>query len=294
MSTVPTELQAAANATSGTESASTRDIPAWKRDLNDKVAAARARRHAGQQGSSANDQAAQGEVIQSEQTESRAARVAAAVAARYAQAPSYGELLAAEVQTARLAAAAAQISANAALAAAEAAAKQVCTLQAALRADIEAGHEASREASPEAIRETRTDPQARSNAAERNLQAPAAPSSGTPRVDYAATGVPYHPAVAARALSTPLTQDPTLRPVQNPSAASPYRALTPRIADPLSEEMLSPAVPLPANLLEFPRELFAARKARPRHAEGPLREEGQEEPPLRIFEVEADAVFQPK
>ena len=33
------------------------------------------------------------------------------------------------------------------------------------------------------------------------------------------------------------------------------------------------ALPLPANLIEFPRELVAARKARPRLAEGPLREE---------------------
>ncbi len=42
---------------------------------------------------------------------------------------------------------------------------------------------------------------------------------------------------------------------------------------------------IPGNLLEFPRELVAPRRARPRLAEGPLRGEG--EPQLRIFEVDA-------
>jgi uncharacterized RDD family membrane protein YckC len=49
-------------------------------------------------------------------------------------------------------------------------------------------------------------------------------------------------------------------------------------------------LPLPANLIEFPRELVAARKARPRLAEGPLREELAAEPQLRIFEVEAEQI----
>ena len=52
-----------------------------------------------------------------------------------------------------------------------------------------------------------------------------------------------------------------------------------------------PPIPLPANLLEFPRQLVAPRKARPRLAEGPLREDalasGRQ---LRIFEVEAGQI----
>lgn len=43
---------------------------------------------------------------------------------------------------------------------------------------------------------------------------------------------------------------------------------------------------IPGNLIEFPRELVAPRRARPRLAEGPLREEGGA-PQLRIFEVDA-------
>jgi uncharacterized RDD family membrane protein YckC len=49
-------------------------------------------------------------------------------------------------------------------------------------------------------------------------------------------------------------------------------------------------MPLPANLIEFPRELVASRKARPRLAEGPLREETAPEPQLRIFEVEPEQI----
>ncbi|MEO6805715.1 MAG: RDD family protein [Edaphobacter sp.] len=55
-------------------------------------------------------------------------------------------------------------------------------------------------------------------------------------------------------------------------------------------EDASAPVDIPANLIEFPRQLVAPRKARPRLAEGPLREEADhaaEAAQLRIFEVEA-------
>jgi hypothetical protein len=58
---------------------------------------------------------------------------------------------------------------------------------------------------------------------------------------------------------------------------------------PVFEEPAGPPVPLPANLIEFPRHLVAPRKARPRYAEGPLREESDAAPmdgQLRIFEVD--------
>lgn len=60
----------------------------------------------------------------------------------------------------------------------------------------------------------------------------------------------------------------------------------------LAQQPAEAAVALPANLLEFPRQLVAARRARPRLAEGPLRDEADDTPEraqLRIFEVEADA-----
>ncbi len=55
--------------------------------------------------------------------------------------------------------------------------------------------------------------------------------------------------------------------------------------------VIEPTTPLPANLLAFPRQLVAARKVRPRLAEGPLRDEpAPRSPQLRIFEVEAEQV----
>ncbi len=59
------------------------------------------------------------------------------------------------------------------------------------------------------------------------------------------------------------------------------------------EEPIAPIQPLPAKLLEFPRELVATRKARPRLAEGPLREEYDRDASasqLRIFEVEQETI----
>jgi uncharacterized RDD family membrane protein YckC len=53
---------------------------------------------------------------------------------------------------------------------------------------------------------------------------------------------------------------------------------------------IDPPTDIPANLIEFPRQLVAPRKARPRLAEGPLREEADQSDAaaqLRIFEVEA-------
>jgi uncharacterized RDD family membrane protein YckC len=58
-------------------------------------------------------------------------------------------------------------------------------------------------------------------------------------------------------------------------------------------EPVEPNVEIPANLIEFPRQLVAPRRARPRLAEGPLREEGEtqhESSQLRIFEVEAEQI----
>jgi uncharacterized RDD family membrane protein YckC len=62
----------------------------------------------------------------------------------------------------------------------------------------------------------------------------------------------------------------------------------------LEEEPVFAAVePLAVNLIEFPRELVAARKMRPRLAEGPLRETSEDElDQLRIFEVAPESISQ--
>jgi uncharacterized RDD family membrane protein YckC len=58
-------------------------------------------------------------------------------------------------------------------------------------------------------------------------------------------------------------------------------------------EVHVPVQPLPAKLLEFPRELIATRKARPRLAEGPLHTEPDDDAAksqIRIFEVETEDI----
>jgi len=60
-------------------------------------------------------------------------------------------------------------------------------------------------------------------------------------------------------------------------------------AGPGESDFSAPAQPLPANLIQFPREMVAARRMRPRRAEGPL---ASLEPTaqLSIFEVDPAAV----
>jgi uncharacterized RDD family membrane protein YckC len=65
---------------------------------------------------------------------------------------------------------------------------------------------------------------------------------------------------------------------------------------PVFDEVTSP-IDIPANLIQFPRQLVAPRKARPRLAEGPLREdadksacENPDTAQLRIFEVETSQI----
>ncbi len=246
----------AATGTTGMQTPARREAdPSWKRELNDKIAAARARRMAEHPVTPA----APREITDSH---SRASRVAAAVAARYADAPSYSEYLAAEVR------------------AAIAAAAQVADRQA------RAADASNAEANPE-VAASPAEPPMPAIAEARALPAPIAAAKSparrvkpdpSPRVDHAASGFPY------------ATQELRAQEVVQ-SSRTPYVPTASDLSDPIQDALVTPATPLPAKLLEFPRELIAARKARPRHAEGPLRDGLDEEPgQLRIFEVEPSAI----
>jgi len=63
--------------------------------------------------------------------------------------------------------------------------------------------------------------------------------------------------------------------------------------DPMGSAMVEPVQHLPANLIEFPRELVATRKARPRLSEGPYYNATQENSQLSIFEVDPELLEQP-
>jgi hypothetical protein len=56
------------------------------------------------------------------------------------------------------------------------------------------------------------------------------------------------------------------------------------------DDLVLETLPIHANIIEFPRELVASRKVRPRLAEGPLLEETATPPQLRIFEVEPELI----
>jgi len=237
-------------------------MPAWKKELNDKIAAARARKHTAQSEVPARLPA---------DSNSRASRVAAAVAARYADAPSYSEYLAAQVRAAMTAAVAAQAAANAARAAAEAMGGAAAEAIAHAATTEPAAVEIKALPMPVA-----TGP-ARAIAAKASKPAEVLPQ---PRVDDAASGFQY-PAQHAAPESLP----------RSTMGQQPYRPAMPDLSDPVADALIAPATPLPAKLLEFPRELIAARKARPRHAEGPLRDGISDEPgQLRIFEVDPASI----
>ena len=119
---------------------------------------------------------------------------------------------------------------------------------------------------------------------------PSNPGPFTVRLyEDAATAAHVDLNAAIRAAASVANRRPTLRTDRNNAEA---RALDEEIAfrhAPVFEEPVGPAMPLPANLIEFPRQLVAPRKARPRLAEGPLRDDAGDEAgdgQLRIFEVD--------
>jgi len=216
-----------------------------------------------------------------------AAAVAATVAGRYAQTQSYRAFLAQEAERAiQQAAAAAEIAQRNAAA--------VTAVQQELLAELKLWDAPQKFSAETAV-----------------VAGPAVVSS--PKPAAAPTSVPMPgpvKQVSTGGITVRLYEDmgPVVREVARPSAApargaaavldaEEARALDEEIAfrqAPVFEDHRAyrePATPLPANLLEFPRQLVAARKARPRLAEGPLLEgSGPRSPQLRIFEVEPEQI----
>jgi uncharacterized RDD family membrane protein YckC len=200
----------------------------------------------------------------------RSARIAAAVAERYAHSQSYRAFLAAEAENAiRQAEAAAEVAALNAQAVADAQYKLLDELD---QWDLTAPAEpvlvpASFETPPPA-------------------SAPQQPSNSALTIRLYEE-VTHRPAEATASLR---------RQIQEPLDEAEGLALDEEIAfrqSPIFEEPVGPPIDIPANLIEFPRQLVASRKARPRLAEGPLREDADQAADtaqLRIFEVEATQI----
>lgn len=228
----------------------------------------------------------------------RASDIAATVAERYANSPTYRASLAAQIEEAVQ-------QANAAAQVAAVTAEAVAAAQYGLLADLD--ELTSRNAQP--------------SAAEPTLEAPEA-SFTEPFYTEAATEAkepeaPRRASESARPKRAPAVIDPDLLtvrlyeqvpPPQGSQHVSPRHATNtvPHLdlvdnedeAQAMDEEIAFRYAPvfgdlaqvqLPTNLIEFPRELIAPRKARPRLAEGPLLEDGSPDPSqLRIFEVQPD------
>src|SRR6202046_5101388 len=207
-------------------------------------------------------------------TNSRASRIAATVAERYAHSQSYRAFLAAQAEAAiHEAEAAAEVAALNAQVVADAQYKLLAELdQWALTPPAPAlANPNAPVAKPEA-REARSP--ARGKSAEFGL------TVGLDEVDQVSPSFPQ-----------------TTNRFQSQSALDEAEslALDDEIAfrqSPIFEDLCAP-IDIPANLIEFPRQLVAPRKARPRLAEGPLREEADQTAKaaqLRIFEVEATQI----
>ncbi len=242
------------------------NVPAWKTELTEKLAASRSRRS----GHSASGRATSDRTtfLQSkgqprlpldEQSNDAHASVAAAVAARYAGQPSYREVLEHEAAEAALAA-------EEALMAAQLAQEAVRRRMEDARAAEAAAAEAREQEARERERLQRLE--------DERLSVRFALDERTERHMHA-----YEARQAARDTQAPPMQSPL---VHRPTHASHHHS------DPVEEATVAPAVLLAANLIEFPRELVATRKVRPRLAEGPLREDEAPDGQLRIFEVEPD------
>ena len=225
-------------------------FPEWKQEVNRRVAA-----HLKSKATSAGESAGPTEIRHPRG--SRAAQAAARVAARYANVPSYNEMLTRE--------------ARAAVDAAKAASKAVQQAHAAFQYvldGLEAANSAEFESQPEPISERR-----------------AAPAMVPPPQK-----LPEQPQIrreTALAPSWELEADAQLDETASQEALP--RSNRPSITEANLDESSESVQPIYANLIEFPREMIATRRVRPRRAEGPLAET-ESAPQLSIFEVDPAAI----
>ena len=254
--------------------------PAWKQEVNRRLAA-----HSRLKGRSTAEQDAPGSVKRG--TSGPAAEAAARVAARYAKAPKYSDMLAGE--------------ARAAVRAAEAASRAAIEAQAAAEfvlAALESGADVERPRELENFGGGRSE-----QAIERSWET----SVGRAQVsDHATEGQSFEirwEADLPQREAAPAAMHAT----HGAPAASAFEALEAPaenwwessakardahrfLADADAVEVVEPAQPLHANLIEFPRELVATRKVRPRLAEGPYAAAGDAVGQLSIFEVDPGSI----
>ena len=254
------------------------EAPAWKQEVNRRIAA-----HRNRQAATATDSESLSETHHG--ASARAAAAAARVAARYANAPSYSDLLAGE--------------ARAAVRAAEAASRAALEAQATAE-QILAGIEAAAAAPPVVWELHSSSPSVEvlepSDTVEENSkpemafhEAPAEPTSEPRPFDSQAFEIRWEPDLPIRSVEPDAfraTLGSESSSVEMDSRAMPTSPVQDGLdGDPI--EAVEPAQPIHANLIEFPREIVATRKVRPRRIEGAF---ATSEPQLSIFEVDPSAI----
>ncbi len=205
---------------------------------------------------------------------SRAAQAAARVAARYASAPSYSEMLAEEARAALRAAEAATKAAQKAHAAAQ---YVLDGLEAAASAESDWRQQVDSENVPAH--------QFSADLAQEAQDSPGPMLMGEAEIADRREPEPAKPAPARRKSRRKRAAAVAAAVENRPEPALPALTVT-SVDDALIGEV---AEPIYANLIQFPREVVATRKVRPRRIEGPLAAAAPTEQ-LSIFEVDPGTI----
>ena len=260
--------------------------PTWKQEVNRRIAAHKTQKN----GSTA---PAPAQPAAPATAASRAAQTAARVAARYASVPSFSEMLAEE---ARGAVRAAEAASRAALEAQAAAESILAELEAASASEARWGTSNFSPAPDHGIELAWKAPVAPLNPIAPVASLSAVAPDPEPEMDWESldrqpVGIRWDADLPVRSLE-PVETRATRGPVAYETSAE--ETWTPEMypqESPAGESfhVVEPAPPSHANLIEFPRELVATRKVRPRRAEGHAAiaaPSGQ----LSIFEVDPASI----
>ena len=263
----------------------TEPTPSWKKEVSRRLAA-----HKSHKSTSPAEPQSRPEIRTGSP---RAAEAAARVAQRFAQAPSYDEMLADE---ARAAVRAAEAASQAALQAQAAAESLLASLEGGLDGGMGAGNQA-KHAAPESGSFPWSDPAELQPA--RTAEPPAGQTAEpTFFSDPSFFSIRWDPDLPRQQPQPSITRaahevayQPTYQPPDEPAPAMRASATAAaedwrqRVAEAESIQIVEAARRIDANLIEFPRELVATRKARPRLAEAPFAAPAESSCQLNIFEV---------
>lgn len=230
-------------------------LPSWKQEVNRRLA-----EHKNRKGITVFDEEAQDDGLGT--ANSRAAAAAARVAARYAKVPSFSEMQAMEARNA--------------LRAAEAATRAALEAQAAAQAVLDHIQSNGNEIDHPEYVAHRVETEIR----DRQPQSPV-------NVTQSGEGITEGLAIRWEPDMPVRTAPQENRPSISYAWDAPLDANNPYY-DAAVYEAVEAAQPIPANLIEFPREIVATRRMRPRISE--VNPESDEPQQLSIFEVDPNSV----